>query len=413
MSAKRRYHSGPGPGRGRRAGARPRCLLGRSAAAPRAARRPDHRRVRRRRARGRLACGQRGQHAGDVHGGGRLRPEVRTGHEPRPEVADRRVHVVRRRGRRRDPAVRHRGRRLGGLAQACAGGRDPGDPDRPRHRARRHRASTSPASRPTTSRSARASPTGRSPHFPDGGELLRARRPRRRRRRERAQRGLGLRHRLEPSSSRSVRRRRTGRPRRARACSRPCSSPTTTTSSSSSPRTTRWASARSLAVEEAGLVPGVDVKIATIDGTKAALEALADRPAQLRRRVQPAVRRHRPRGREQGARRRVGRVVHHRPERDVRLARGGGRGAARPAVLSRRRAVRPRWHGCGARSRRAPHVVHDPPRRSTAIAAEQREHAMSGSLPIVEMQRHLHLLPGRQGARRRSTSGSSRARSTP
>ncbi|WP_159599346.1 ABC transporter substrate-binding protein [Agromyces humi] len=30
------------------------------------------------------------------------------------------------------------------------------------------------------------------------------------------------------------------------------------------------------AVEEAGLVPGVDVKIATIDGTKAALEALAD-----------------------------------------------------------------------------------------------------------------------------------------
>jgi ABC-type sugar transport system substrate-binding protein len=31
-----------------------------------------------------------------------------------------------------------------------------------------------------------------------------------------------------------------------------------------------------LAVEEAGLVPGVDVKIATIDGTKGALEALAD-----------------------------------------------------------------------------------------------------------------------------------------
>ena len=30
-----------------------------------------------------------------------------------------------------------------------------------------------------------------------------------------------------------------------------------------------------LAVEEAGLVPGEDVKIATIDGTKAAMEALA------------------------------------------------------------------------------------------------------------------------------------------
>ena len=30
-----------------------------------------------------------------------------------------------------------------------------------------------------------------------------------------------------------------------------------------------------LAVEEAGLKPGTDVKIATIDGTKAALEALA------------------------------------------------------------------------------------------------------------------------------------------
>ena len=31
-----------------------------------------------------------------------------------------------------------------------------------------------------------------------------------------------------------------------------------------------------LAVEEAGLTPGVDVKIATIDGTKGALQALAD-----------------------------------------------------------------------------------------------------------------------------------------
>jgi simple sugar transport system substrate-binding protein len=30
------------------------------------------------------------------------------------------------------------------------------------------------------------------------------------------------------------------------------------------------------AVEEAGLTPGVDVKIATIDGTLAAMEALAD-----------------------------------------------------------------------------------------------------------------------------------------
>jgi len=30
------------------------------------------------------------------------------------------------------------------------------------------------------------------------------------------------------------------------------------------------------AVEEAGLTPGVDVKIATIDGTKNALQALAD-----------------------------------------------------------------------------------------------------------------------------------------
>ena len=50
-----------------------------------------------------------------------------------------------------------------------------------------------------------------------------------------------------------------------------------------------------LAVEEAGLVPGEDVLIATIDGTKGAHGGAGRRPTQLRRRVQPAVRRHRRR----------------------------------------------------------------------------------------------------------------------
>ena len=44
------------------------------------------------------------------------------------------------------------------------------------------------------------------------------------------------------------------------------------------------------AVEEAGLVAGTDVKIATIDGTKNALQALADGQLSFVARVQPAVR---------------------------------------------------------------------------------------------------------------------------
>ena len=101
-------------------------------------RRADLGRLRRRRPRRRMARRQRSEHAGDVQRRERLRSQVRTGHQPRPEVADRCVHVVRRRRRRRDPAVGHGRRRLGGLAEAGAGSRDPGHPDRPWHRARRH-----------------------------------------------------------------------------------------------------------------------------------------------------------------------------------------------------------------------------------------------------------------------------------
>ena len=88
-----------------------------------------------------------------------------------------------------------------------------------------------------------------------------------------------------------------------------------------------------LAVEEAGLVPGKDVLIATIDGTKACAGSAGRRTTQLRRRVQPVVRRHCGRRGAQGPRRRIRRAVHHRAERHVRLARSGAGGAPHPEVL--------------------------------------------------------------------------------
>ena len=81
-------------------------------------------------------AGQRGEHAGDVHGAERVRAEVRPGHQPRPEVADRRLHLVRGPRRRRDPAVGHRRSRLGGLPPR-PGSRYPGDPHRAVQRAER------------------------------------------------------------------------------------------------------------------------------------------------------------------------------------------------------------------------------------------------------------------------------------
>ena len=86
-----------------------------------------------------------------------------------------------------------------------------------------------------------------------------------------------------------------------------------------------------LAVEEAGLVPGKDVLIATIDGTKAALEALAAGQLSFVAEYNPLFGDTAVDVVQQGPRWRIRRVVHHRAERHVRLARSGAGGAAHPA----------------------------------------------------------------------------------
>ncbi len=69
------------------------------------------------------------------------------------------------------------------------------------------------------------------------------------------------------------------------------------------------------AAEEAGLVIGTDVKIATIDGTKNAMQALADGQLSYVHEYNPLFGEDRTRGRREGSRRRLGRVLHHRSER--------------------------------------------------------------------------------------------------
>ena len=88
-----------------------------------------------------------------------------------------------------------------------------------------------------------------------------------------------------------------------------------------------------LAVEEAGLMPGKDVKIATIDGTKAALEALAAGRLSFVAEYNPLFGDTALDVVQQGPRRRHRRAVHRRAERHVRLARSRAGRAARPQVL--------------------------------------------------------------------------------
>ena len=59
-----------------------------------------------------------------------------------------------------------------------------------------------------------------------------------------------------------------------------------------------------LALKDAGIKPGVDVKIVTVDATKGAFEAMIAGDDQRRRRVQPAARPAGVRGRAQGGQRR-------------------------------------------------------------------------------------------------------------
>ena len=83
------------------------------------------------------------------------------------------------------------------------------------------------------------------------------------------------------------------------------------------------------AIEEAGLKPGKDIKIVTIDAVKDGMQALADGQDQLHRRVQPAARPAADGPGQEGHGRRDGPDAHRHEGDDVHPGAGQGR-AARP-----------------------------------------------------------------------------------
>src|SRR5699024_417407 len=199
----------------------------------------------------------------------------RPGDEPRSEVPVRRVQLVRRRRRRPHPAVRPRGLRLGGVPRPCPGGGDPRDPHRPRHRAGRHRPLRHTAGAGQRRRLHRGGGVGEV-HLPDGAKYFVLEGP--------AgvsvvnERNEGWNQTMEGESAFTNLGSQT-----ANWSTQEAKSVFETVLKSNGndvqlvfAQNDEMGLGAAQAVQEAGLTPGEDVKIATIDGTQAALEALAD-----------------------------------------------------------------------------------------------------------------------------------------
>ena len=153
------------------------------------------------------------------------------------------------------------------------------------------------------------------------------------------------------------------------------------------------------AIEAAGKVPGKDIKIITIDAVKDGMQALADGKFNFIAECSPLLGPQLMDLAKKVARRRDGPDADR--DRGDHLHPGAGQGgAAHPQVLI----PTPRRSG-SVRRRRG----QDGPTTQGPARTRGRAHAT----PILTMTGISKSLPRRPGPRRTSTSGSSRARSTP